>query len=169
MRRALSAVCEGFAIVGGLIVLAAIIFTVVAVVAARFGAPILGNTEIVEMSVGVAIAFFLPWCQIQGANVIVDFFTARVPDWAKAVLDAVMSFAFTLVVAVLAWRLIIGGIDAFRRDRVTMFLQLPMWWGFAAAAPAMILWTLVCLLTALESALRLTPRAAGKIASDEMQ
>ncbi|RAI01008.1 TRAP transporter small permease [Acuticoccus sediminis] len=169
MRRTLTAVSEAFAIVGGLIVVAAIIVTVVAVVAARLGSPILGHNEIVELLVGVAIAFFLPWCQMRGANVVVDFFTARFPDKAKAGLDALMSALFALVVAVLAWRLIVGGIDAYNRGRTSMFLLLPQWWGYAPAALAMALWSLVCLATAVESALGLKPRSDHQIATDEIQ
>ena len=152
MRRTLTAVSEAFALLGGLIVCAAIIVTVVAVVAARLGSPILGHNEIVELLVGVAIAFFLPWCQIRGANVVVDFFTARFPARLRDGLDAVMAFAFAVVVAVLAWRLVLGGITAFERGRTSMFLTLPQWWGYAPAALAMVLWSAVCLMSAVEAA-----------------
>lgn len=153
-RRLLAPVADGFAIAGGLVLVAAILVTVASVVAARFGAPILGNTEIVEMAAGVAIAFFLPICQLRGGNVIVDFFTTRVPPRVRDGLDAVMTFLFALVVAVLTWRLIVGGINAADRNRVSMFLALPQWWGYAAAACAMVLWTAVCFYTAVEALMR---------------
>jgi len=168
VRRALTAVSEAFALLGGLIVCVAIIVTVVAVVAARLGSPVLGHNEIVELLVGVAIAFFLPWCQIRGANVVVDFFTARFPQKAKAALDAVMAVAFAVVVAVLAWRLMVGGIDAYNRGRTSMFLLLPQWWGYLPAAVAMVLWSLVCLATAVEAALGLSTRTAHQVATDEI-
>ncbi len=168
MRRALRAVAEAFALLGGLIVCVAIIVTVVAVVAAKAGSPILGHNEIVELMVGVAIALFLPWCQIQGANVVVDFFTARLPAGALRALDAVMAAAFAVVVAVLAWRLMVGGIDAYGRGRTSMFLLLPQWWGYAPAAVAMVVWSLVCIATAVEAALGLSTRTAHQVASDEI-
>ena len=169
MRRTLTAVSEAFALLGGLIVCAAIIVTVVAVVAARLGSPILGHNEIVELLVGVAIAFFLPWCQIRGANVVVDFFTTPLSDRAKAGLDAVMGVAFALVVAVLAWRLMLGGITAYERGRTSMFLALPQWWGYAPAALAMALWSLVCLTTAVEAALGRSTHSDRQVAIDEIE
>ncbi|UOM34239.1 TRAP transporter small permease [Acuticoccus sp. I52.16.1] len=169
MRRALAAVSEGFAVAGGLVVVVAILVTVVAVVAARLGSPILGHNEIVEMLVGVAIAFFLPWCQVRGANVMVDFFTARAPARVRAALDCVMEIAFTVVVAVLAWRLIVGGIDAHARGRTSMFLLIPQWWGYAPAALAMVLWSLVCAASAVSAARGPALRSAHQIATDEIQ
>lgn len=165
MRRALAVVAEGFAVAGGLIVVGAILVTVAAVVLAQAGRPILGHNEIVELCVGVAIAFFLPWCQVRGSNVVVDFFTARAPETVKATLDAIMSLAFALVVAVLAWRLVLGGITAYERERASMFLSLPQWWGYAPAAVAMVLWAMTCLASAVEAIARLaSARRDGKVA-----
>lgn len=131
MRRVLERLADAFALAGGFILTAAILITVVSVVAARIGSPMLGVNEIVELSAGVAVAFFLPLCQLRGGNVIVDFFTQPLPDRGKAMLDAVMTAVFAVVAAVLAWRLIVGGIGAFDRGRASMFLSLPQWWGYA--------------------------------------
>ena len=80
---------------------------------------------------------FLPYCQLRGANVIVDFFTRPLPERARDWLDAVMGIAFTGVAAVLAWRLLEGGLTAYERSKRSMFLQLPEWWGYAIGVAAM--------------------------------
>ena len=120
---------------------------VATVVGAAFGRPILGDSEIVELLVGVAVFAFLPYCQLRGANVIVDFFTQPLPKRAQHALDALMGVVFIFVAAILTWRLIDGGLTAFERSRRSMFLQLPDWWGYALGAIAMVVWVGVCVLT----------------------
>jgi TRAP-type C4-dicarboxylate transport system permease small subunit len=117
-----------------------------------FGKPILGDTEIVEALVGVAVAAFLPWCQVRGANVIVDFFTMRLPPRATSALDALAYGVFALVAAVLTWRLIDGAFTQYERERVSMFLKIPVWWGYGLASTACVLWVLVCMRTAWDKA-----------------
>jgi TRAP-type C4-dicarboxylate transport system permease small subunit len=136
----LARAARALAIAGGLLLVAAMAVTVASVTRAAFGRPILGDTEIVEMLVGVAIAWFMPWCQVRGAHIRLDVFTARAPLSIRRRLDAVASLLVALVVTVLAWRLIQGGLDAFDRGRETMFLQLPYWWGYGAAAIGMLFW-----------------------------
>ena len=69
-----------------------------------FGKPLLGDTEIVELLIGIAIACFMPYCQMRGANVIVDFFTMKASDRTKAGLDAFMTLVFAMaIVAVWAF------------------------------------------------------------------
>jgi len=58
------------------------------------------------MLCGVAIAAFMPYCQVRGGNVIVDFFTMRLPPRARDALDAFMHLVVALVVAILTWKLI---------------------------------------------------------------
>ena len=124
---------------------------VATVVGGAFGRPILGDSEIVELLVGMGVFAFLPYCQLRGSNVIVDFFTQPLPVRARHWLDALMGVAFVLVAALLTWRLIEGGLTAYERARRSMFLQLPDWWGYALGGVAMVLWILVCILTTWRS------------------
>lgn len=142
-----------FAIIGGLFLMVAMLTTVASVLSnGLFGKPILGDTEIVEVLVGVAVAACLPWCQVRGANVIVDFFTMRLSVRAVAVLDAIAYLAFAVVAAVLTWRLIDGAFTQYDRERVSMFLRIPMWWGYGLASVACVLWVLVCVRTGVDRA-----------------
>ena len=129
---------------GGLAMAAAMLVLVATVVGSAFGRPILGDSELVELLVGMAVFAFLPWCQLRGSNVIVDFFSQPLPLRVRHGLDALMGVAFVFVAAILTWRMIEGGLTAWERSRVSMFLQLPDWWGYLVAVLAMLLWIVVC-------------------------
>ena len=124
---------------------------VATVIGGAFGRPILGDSELVELLCGIAVFAFLPYCQLRGANVIVDFFSQPLPLRARHWLDAAMGLVFVFVAAILTWRLAEGGITAWERSRKSMFLQLPDWWGYVIGVLAMLLWVAVCAYTAYAS------------------
>lgn len=149
-RRFLTPLCERLALIGGIALLGAMLTMIATVVGAAFGKPLLGDSEIVELLGGITVFAFLPYCHLRGSNVIVDFFTQRLPERARDALDAAMNLVFAAVAVVLTWRLIEGGVTAYERDKRSMFLQLPDWWGYSIGALAMTLWVVVCLLIAWE-------------------
>ncbi len=150
--------CEHVAVAGGAALLAAMGVLVATVASGAFGRPVLGDSELVEFFCSVAVFAFLPYCQLRGANVIVDFFSRPLPARARDWLDTVMGIAFTGVAAVLAWRLAEGGLTAYERAKRSMFLQLPEWWGYAIGVVAMALWVVVCAWTTYESVQRARSR-----------
>jgi TRAP-type C4-dicarboxylate transport system permease small subunit len=153
VRSALDRAAVFCALVAGALLLAAVGVTTVSVLrGALFNRPILGDSEIVEMLLGVAVALCMPLCEMRGAHVLVDFFTQKLPARGIAGLDAVMRAVAAAVVAVLAWRLAIGGFNMWDRERETMFLLIPYWWGYAGAALGMTLWTVCAAFVAAESA-----------------
>ncbi len=150
LGRGLTKAAEWLAVAGGLALIGAMLVTIASVIGARFGTPLLGDNEIVELLVGIAIACFMPYCHQRGANVIVDFFTMKAPLRLRSLLDAIMNVAFALIIMVLTWRLLEGSYDQWARQRVSMFLQIPQWWGFAAASLACVLWALTSLRVAAD-------------------
>jgi TRAP-type C4-dicarboxylate transport system permease small subunit len=152
--------CERVALVGGIALLGAMLTMIATVVGAAFGQPLLGDSEIVELLGGITVFTFLPYCHLRGSNVIVDFFTQRLPERARDWLDAAMNVVFAAVAVVLTWRLIEGGLTALERDKRSMFLQLPDWWGYSIGALAALLWIAVCLYIAWER----VQQARGKLA-----
>lgn len=149
-RRILTAVSEGAALLGGALLLAAAILTCVSVTRGAFGRPILGDTEIVELCMGVAVALFMPWAEMRGAHVMVDVFTKGLPPRPLAWLDAAMRAAVALVATVLAVKIADGTYAIWERERASMFLELPYWWGYAGAAAGLALWTLTAGFVAVE-------------------
>ncbi len=143
---------EGLAVLGGRALLDITVFTVLSVVGRTgFDAPILGDQEIVELGCAIAIFAFMPYCQMRAANVIVDFFTARLSLSARDCLDAVMNATFSTCILVVTWRLAVGGIATFNAGDASMFLRIPLWWGYSFAFVACVFWSLACLYSVLRS------------------
>lgn len=150
LRALLTGLAQAGALLGGALLLVAIGVTCASVARGLVGRPILGDSEVVEMCLGVAVALYLPWAEMRGSHVIVDVFTARLPARGLAWLDAVMRGCVALVATVLAVQIIDGTYAQWDRERATMFLELPYWWGYAGAAAGLALWTLTAFFVAIE-------------------
>lgn len=160
MRKRLTRICGAWGLVGGIALLGTMATMIATVIGGAFGRPVLGDSEIVELLGGIGVFAFLPYCHLRGGNVMVDFFTRPLPERVNGWLDAAMNLAFAAVAVVLTWRLVEGGIGVYERGKRSMFLQLPDSWGYAIGALSMLLWIVVCLFVAWESA----QRARGRIA-----
>jgi TRAP-type C4-dicarboxylate transport system permease small subunit len=145
LERRLRLACRIMA-AGGALILLAIMLVVVASVVRRslLSGPIPGDYELVEFGMAIAITAFLPYCQIERGNVIVDFFTDSASHRTKQLLEAVGNLIYLLIAALITWRLVMGGIDTFRWGGDTMVLRLPNWWAFPPMVLATALLTLVC-------------------------
>lgn len=155
LRAALDGLAVAAALFAGALLLVAVGVTTASVLrAALLNKPILGDSEIVEMVLGTAVALCLPLAEMRGAHVLVDFFTQKLPARGIAGLDALMRAVSAAVVAVLAWRLAVGGYNQWDRERETMFLEIPFWWGYAGAAVGMAIWTLCAAFVAAEAAMK---------------
>lgn len=151
--RGTSAVIEwlarALALAGGFLLFGVVGMTVASVAGRHvFGAPIPGDYEITELACGVAVFAFFPHCHLTGGHVVVDFFTSRLPARYRAALDALHGIVFTLVAGLIAWRLFVGAMHKLRDGETTLFLAIPMHWGYFAAVVAAGLLTLACLLVA---------------------
>ena len=97
--------------------------------------------------IAVAIFMFLPYCQMSGANVTVDVFTARMGERAKAVMALVSS----LIAGGFAVLLLVQMSDGFQSylqyPEVTPVLRLPLWTAFPPILLSLFLLLLAALLT----------------------
>ena len=118
---------------------------------ALLGTPVPGDFELVQVGCGVAIAAFLPYCQLRRGNIIVDFFTTRASRLAQSRLDALGAGLLALVLGALAWRTAVGMVAVRAAGEVSMIVGFPIWIGYAAIVPSLALATVVALLTARES------------------
>jgi TRAP-type C4-dicarboxylate transport system permease small subunit len=162
MGRALYRTATGVAVVGGLVLFALTLLTVISVVGrVAFSAPIPGDFELVELGMAVAIFAFLPYCQIVRGNVIVDVFTTRASPRTRAVLDGVGNLLFTAIAALLTWRAAIGGLEIRSYHETTMVLEVPVWWGYVPAVAILAFLTIVCVYTVWRSAEEYRDARAG--------
>jgi len=152
LTRVLDGLTRAFAFGGGA-VLVALTGMSVASIAGRavLGTPVPGDFELVQIGCGAAIAAFLPYCQLQRGNIIVDFFTTRASKRTQSALDTLGAILVALVMAVLAWRTALGMLTVKASGEVSMIVGFPVWIGYAAIVPSLALATLVALATARES------------------
>lgn len=137
-----------FAACGGLVLVAITLMSVVSI-ASRFlrssGLP--GDFELVQLGCAVAVAAFLPWGQMRGNHVMVDFFTESLSSRAKDGLDALGALLLALCAAVLAWRMVIGTLDLRNSQESSMLLGVPTWYAYALMTPSFALLALTALYT----------------------
>ena len=112
------------------------------------GTSIVGDFELSGAAAGAAIALFMPWCQVQRGNIIVDFFTARASAGTVSGLDRFGALLLALTMGLLAWRTTLGGISAWRSGSGTMLMGFPNWIVFAAMVPPFALTALIGLVQA---------------------
>ena len=93
-----------------------------------------GDFEFVQMGVALIVFAFMPWSQARRGNVMVDSFTSRLPPRFQAALDALWEVVFAVMMALIAWRLGVGALDAAKSATTTMVLLLPIAPAIAACA-----------------------------------
>ena len=93
----------------------------------------------------LAISLAIPWCQLRGANIIVDFFTQRLRQRRIQWLDGVGALLIAAMYLLLAWRTSAGAIAVHAASETSMILALPMWWAYASLAPGLALAALIAL------------------------
>ena len=153
MGRVLDILARAFAFAGGAVLVGMTGMSVVSIAGRTLrGTPVPGDFELVQVGSAVAIAAFLPYCQLRRGNIIVDFFTGWAPRRVQDVLDALGALLLTGVVGLLAWRTIAGLVTVKASREVTMIVGFPVWIGYAAIVPSLVLATLVGLFTVVEAA-----------------
>lgn len=152
LGRALELLAQAFALVGGAVFVAMIGMSVTSIVGRTlWGRPVQGDFEYVQYACAIGVAAFLPWCQMQRGNIIVDFFTTRLPARAQAFLDALGALLLAIVLGVVAWRAGVGAQGVFASGERAMISRVPAWIPYAAIVPSLALASLAGLYTSWES------------------
>jgi TRAP-type C4-dicarboxylate transport system permease small subunit len=142
-------VAHAFALAGAAVALAAGLMVVSSIVLrATTTRPIPGDVELTQFMIALAISLALPWCQLHGGNIIVDFFTQRLRARRVQLLDGFGALLVSAMCALLAWRTSVGALAVREASETSMILSLPMWWVYASLAPGLALAALVALVQA---------------------
>lgn len=115
-----------------------------------FSKPIAGDVELTQFGIALAIASSLPWCQLHGGNIIVDFFTQGLRARRLQFLDGVGTLLLALMTGLLAWRTAAGAVSVYEASETTMILGLPMGHTYAVLAPGLALTALIALMQTLQ-------------------
>ncbi|HVE48360.1 MAG TPA: TRAP transporter small permease [Casimicrobiaceae bacterium] len=149
--RWLVRLAEWFALIGGAIFTAIAIMSVGSIASrALFSKPLSGDYELVQVGCAIFVALCLPLCQLRYANIIVDFFTARLSSVTQRRLDALGALLLGLVMTLVTWRSIAGTISLREAGETTTILGWPVWYTYAAMVPGVALCAIAGLYTAFE-------------------
>ncbi len=146
-------IITAWALLGGIVLLAVVCMNTWTVIGANFGippdaaetgmiadlrrwiagiipGPFPGDFEMTEVGICIAAFSFLPYCQLTGANVSADIFTARAsPRWI-GFFQTLASVVALFFAALLLWRMYAGLLDQKEYGYTTAILQFPHWIAF---------------------------------------
>ncbi len=159
--RALELASQAFAYAGGAVFVAMIGMSVTSITGRTvWGRPVEGDFEYVQYACAIGVAAFLPWCQMQRGNIIVDFFTTGLSPRLQAWLDALGALLLAVVLGVVAWRAGVGAQAVFASGERAMISRVPVWVPYAGNVPSLALASLAGLYTSWESLRKATGRTA---------
>lgn len=144
----IAALSRLLALAGGAIFAAITLMSAFSICGRLVGRPIQGDFELAQLGCAVAIAFCLPYCQLQRGHIIVDFFTTRTSERTRRGLDALGALLLALVMALVAWRTGVGALALKASRETSMIMGLPIWYAYALMTPAFVLAALVAFNTA---------------------
>jgi TRAP-type C4-dicarboxylate transport system permease small subunit len=148
--RVLEKLAKLCAILAGVLLTVITLMTCVSLLGRNtIGITLVGDFELTGVAAGAAIALFLPWCQLRRGNIIVDFFTSRASDRTNAALDRFGALLLAAAMGLLAWRTVLGGLNAYNTHSGTMMIGFPEWIVYAVMAPALALTALIGLVQAV--------------------
>lgn len=154
-ERGIDALVRWVALAGG-VLLVAVAATVVVSVTLRSdlvkasGVP--GDFELVQMITAICAFAFLPLCQLRRGNIFVDTFTSKFPLRVNRMIDATWDVVFGLAMIVIAWRLVVGAMNAWGSGENSMVLRFPLYVPVAVCAVLAALLAVVCFVTAARRA-----------------
>lgn len=144
--KVLSTLARLCAIMAGLLLIFITLMTCVSVVGRDLiGKTIVGDFELSGAAAGAAIALFMPWCQIRRGNIVVDFFTTKASPAAQNAMERTGALLLACVMALMAWRTTVGGLNSFRTHSETQILGFPEWVVYAVMVPPLALTVLIAL------------------------
>ena len=148
--RLLSWLAKLCAIIAGLLLTVITLITCYNLIMRNFfDESMVGAFELTAVSTGAAIALFMPLAQARQGHIIVDFFTTGLSDAVNGLLDRLGALMLGLVFCFLAWRVSIGGINAYNAGSQTMLMGFPEWIVYAAMVPPFALTAVIGLRQAL--------------------
>ncbi len=123
--RRLVALLAGIA---GLAVAAMILITCVDVVGRRFGYPVEGTYDIVEVLGAIAIIGALPYTTACRGHVAIEFLPHKLSPRGRLVLATLVGLVCLAIYAFLTWRFVQYGIELKANNQGMVTLRWPVFW-----------------------------------------
>jgi len=160
LAGAAASVIAGWAIMGGVVLLLVVVMNVLSVIGGVVWVPFPGDFEMTEIGVAVAVFAFLPYCELTGANVTADIFTARAGPRLLAFFRLLASLVALCFAVLLLWRMYHGMLDQKDYAYTTTILQFPVWTAFVPVLISLALLAVAAALTLTENGRDLAGRGA---------
>ena len=136
----LFAATRAFALAGGLILVALTLMSLASIAGrSLLSAPVPGDYELIQLGIAVAVTAFLPFCQMRGGHVLVDFFTANARPAVRGALDALGATLVGIAAATFTWRLAVGAVSLQQANDQTTILEIPTWYAVGLMVPSFAL------------------------------
>jgi TRAP-type C4-dicarboxylate transport system permease small subunit len=150
MLKLLELLAKACAIAAGVLLTVITLMTCVSVIGRNTsGWTIVGDFELTGAAAGAAIALFMPWCQLRRGNINVDFFTVRASAATQQRLERLGTLLLAAVMALMAWRTTLGGLNAWRSQSGSMMLGFPEWVVYCCIVPPFVLTAVIALVQAV--------------------
>jgi TRAP-type C4-dicarboxylate transport system permease small subunit len=155
MTRAITALSLGWAVLGGVVLLAIVSVTAVNVGAfaldraARLwggevgGLP--GYEDFVRLAVGAAVPMFLPYCQARRGHLAVDLFLKNGPPALRRGIDRLSLLLMAALAVFLAYWMVLGLLETRDDGALSRVLGWPEWPFYITGIVSLALWALVSL------------------------
>ena len=148
--RWLESGAKACAILAGLLLTVITLMTCVSVIGRNTtGWTLAGDFELSASAAGAAVALFLPWCQFNRGNIMVDFFTNQATPATQRTLDRLGALLLALAMALMTWRTTLGGLNAWKSGSGSMMLGFPEWIVYLAMVPPLALTAVIALVQAM--------------------
>lgn len=109
------------------------------------GKTISGDFELSGVAAGAAIALFMPWCQFKQGNIFVDFFSAKASANTQDKMERFGALLLAVVMALVSWRTVLGGLNAYSSNSGTMLLGFPEYIVYGIMVPPLALTAVIAL------------------------
>ena len=101
--------------------------TVVDVVLRFLRLSISGTYDIVGLLGAVVISFSLAYTSVEKGHIAVEFLVQKLPERARAAVDALTSLTGTLFFAIATWRCALYALDFYKSGEVSMTITMPVY------------------------------------------
>lgn len=136
---------------GGVLVALVVMITISAILNLFTGKPLPGDYELTKHIMAVAVAAFLPYCQLVGANITVDIFTEGASPRTKAWMATLSSLLALIFSLIMLNQTRLGMLEQMRRVETTTILHVPLWTAYPFMLVALGLWVIASIVTLSES------------------
>lgn len=146
MTRLVRLLHGGFAVIGGVALVAMLFVTVLDIVLRAFGAPLPGTYEIIGWLGAGAMASALGYTQAHKGHVAIELLILRLPERARLATKSVTSFVAALLFAIAAWQLFVYARELQLTGSMSETLHVPVypWVYLTAAGVGVLALMLVC-------------------------